>query len=64
MEPGYMADHGYGGVFPQAWIAGRPEWSRWTGLKVKRADKMPVTTYRCPACGRLDAFAWPGTWPA
>jgi len=63
MEPGFMADHGYGAVYPQAWLPGKPEWSRWTGLKFKKNDIMPVTTFRCPECGRLDAFAWPGKWP-
>ena len=64
MEPGYLVDHGHGVAYPAAWVAGVPEWSRWFGLKVKRKDKVPVTTFRCPRCGRLDSFGRPGAWPS
>ena len=63
MEPGYVVDHGYGLVYPSAWIAGLPEWSRWTGLKLRHKTKVPVTTFRCLHCGRLESFAMPGKWP-
>lgn len=64
MERGYVLDHGYGTTaYPSAWIVGLPEWSRWTGLKLRRKTKLPVTTYRCPNCGRLESFAMPGKWP-
>jgi hypothetical protein len=33
-------------------------------MKLKGKPKMPVTTFRCPRCGRLDSFARPGKWPA
>jgi hypothetical protein len=59
MEPGYILDQGYGTVSPSAWVAGRPERSRWTGLKLRGKDRLPVTTFRCPKCARLESFAWP-----
>jgi hypothetical protein len=64
MEHGHIVDHGYGAIYPIAWVAGAVEWSRWVGMKLKGKTKMPVTTFRCPRCGRLDSFARPGKWPA
>jgi hypothetical protein len=64
MEPGYFLDHGHGVIFPIAWVAGMPKWSKWRGLKLKGTTKMPVMTFRCAQCGRLDSFAHPGNWPA
>jgi hypothetical protein len=63
MEAGYLVDHGHGAAYPTAWVEGVPKWSHWVGLKLKGKTKMPVTTYRCPQCGRLDSFAQPGKWP-
>ncbi|HYC93638.1 MAG TPA: hypothetical protein VEO54_30820 [Thermoanaerobaculia bacterium] len=63
MERGYMIDHGYGVTYPMAWVAGVPRWSKWWGLKVKREEKIPVASYRCPQCGRLESYAKPGPWP-
>lgn len=64
MEQGFTLDHGYGAVFTSAWVAGTPRWSRWLGLRLKGRDKLPVTTFRCPGCGRLESYAQPGPWPA
>lgn len=63
MDRGYLVDHGYGTVYPLAWAAGFPKWSRWLGLTLKKKDKVPVATFRCPRCGRLDSFAESGEWP-
>jgi hypothetical protein len=63
MERGYVVDHGYGAIYPSAWVAGLPEWSRWTGLKLRRKPKLPIATYRCPGCGRLESFATSDKWP-
>lgn len=57
MEPGYVLDYTYGGVGRTTWVAGTPEISRWTGLKLRGKAKIPITTFRCPHCGRLVAFA-------
>lgn len=63
MEAGYFVDHGYGAVYPVGWVAGVASWSRWLGLRLKGKTKVPVTTFRCPGCGRLDSFARGGSWP-
>jgi hypothetical protein len=63
MERGFLVDHSHGTSYPLSWVAGIARWSWWAGLQVKRADKMPVTAYRCPQCGKLESFAQPGKWP-
>ena len=64
MEAGYFIDHGHGATYPQAWVAGVAQWSRWLGMRIPREEKKPVTTYRCPQCGLLESYARPGKWPA
>lgn len=64
MEAGFIVDYGYATAHQPAWIAGAAEWSRWSGLKLKGRRKLPVVTYRCPHCGRLESFAHPGQRPA
>jgi len=60
MEAGFVLDHTNGGVMTQsAWIDGAPEPSFWTGVKVKDHQRLPVTTYRCGACGYLESYAPP-----
>jgi hypothetical protein len=57
MEPGLVLDQTYGAMTQSAWIAGAPEPSFWTGLKVSGKAQLPVTTYRCTGCGFLEAYA-------
>ena len=45
------------------WVEGAPETSVWTGLKTGDRQVLPVTSYRCPECGRLESFAWPAATP-
>ena len=62
MEAGYIVDHSYGAVYPSAWVSGMPDWSRFFGLKLRGRTKMPLTAFRCPKCGRVESYAWPGEW--
>jgi hypothetical protein len=39
------------------WVAGAPERSFWTGLRLKNRMVLPVTTYRCERCGLLESYA-------
>jgi hypothetical protein len=39
------------------WVEGTPESSILTGLKIGDRAVLPVTTYRCAQCGRLESFA-------
>ena len=58
MEPGYMIDEGHGGHRKvESWVAGAPEKSFWTGLKVRGKSRLAITTYRCRRCGYLESYA-------
>ena len=60
MEAGFVLDQTHDAVMRQsAWIEGAPEPSFWTGLKLKGHQRLPVTTYRCCACGYLESYAPP-----
>jgi hypothetical protein len=39
------------------WIAGAPERSIWTGLKIHDKDKIPIQVFRCSGCGYLESYA-------
>jgi hypothetical protein len=57
MEPGYLVDEGYGTRAVPKWIAGEPQKSMWTGLKLRGRDRLEVSTYRCRRCGYLESYA-------
>ena len=60
MDLGITIDSSSSGASIQAeWHAGQPKYSKWTGLKVSKDLKMPITTYRCPKCGYLESYAMP-----
>lgn len=57
MEPGFVVDHTYGGVAKPEWASGEPQYSIWTGVRLRGRTRYRVITYRCGSCGRLEAFA-------
>jgi hypothetical protein len=59
LEPGFMVDKGESDFSRQAnWASGEPNTSFFRLSVVKSGNKtLPVTTYRCVACGRLESFA-------
>jgi hypothetical protein len=57
MEAGFLVDEGYTTKAVPKWVAGQPEKSIWTGLKVRGKEQLDVTTYRCPRCGYLESYA-------
>jgi hypothetical protein len=57
MEQGYILDESYGKIGPQKWVGGAPEFSIWTGLKLRGKQRLPVTAYRCRQCGFLESYA-------
>ncbi len=61
MEPGFIIDKGLpgGSVSAPEWADGIPEPSFWSGLSLRGHERVPVTTYRCPACGYLESYAPP-----
>ncbi len=57
MEPGYLVDQGHGTTTVPKWVAGVPQKSIWTGLKLRRLEQVEVATYRCRRCGYLESYA-------
>ncbi|CAN5483391.1 hypothetical protein BH09GEM1_BH09GEM1_10280 [soil metagenome] len=58
MEQGFVPDRGESSVVgTQIWMAGQPEHSIWTGIKLKGKQAIPVTTFRCTMCGYLESHA-------
>ena len=59
MELGIIADATYGANVQEQWTPGVPTTSVWTGLKLNKRERIPVTTMRCPKCGALESYARP-----
>lgn len=57
MAEGLVLDNTYGSLLQSEWLEGAPERSRWTGLKIKGKEHLPVTTFRCEKCGYLESYA-------
>ena len=57
MEVGFVVDEGYGTRTVAKWVAGEPERSMWTGLKLRGKAKQDVVSYRCKRCGYLESYA-------
>ena len=57
MERGYILDESYGKRTVTQWVAGEPETSIWTGLKLRGKAKFTVTTFRWRRCGYLESYA-------
>ena len=58
MAEGFVIDRPAGQfVMPEDWVAGPPERSFWTGLKVGGKERHHVVTYRCEQCGYLESYA-------
>ena len=57
MEPGYILDETYGKVGSEKWVEGEPQYSIWTGLRLRGKQRLQVTTYRCRGCGYLESYA-------
>ena len=57
MEEGFLLDKTHGANLSSHWIAGAPERSFWTGVKVRGKRLVPVRTFRCTSCGLLESYA-------
>jgi ribosomal protein S27AE len=57
MSAGVIADIGYGQWVVASFLPGEPKVSRWFGLRVRKKDLIPVTTWRCGRCGYLESYA-------
>ena len=56
MDEGFILDNTYGARVQIEWVRGAPELSRLTGVKLKGKEHLPVTTFRCQACGYLESY--------
>lgn len=57
MEEGFLVDSGdYDAPKIGAWHPGAPD-KRWWGLKVSKAQKRAITSWRCTGCGLLENYA-------
>ena len=54
-----MLDRTQGGSEQPMWIKGTADKGIFGLLKIKERDRerLPVVTFRCPKCGRLESFA-------
>lgn len=60
MQEGFVVDYGDNNWRRQAnWVPGAPQ-ATWLGA-VKAKNAIPITTWRCAACGMLESYANPGT---
>ena len=59
METGYLVDmmYGHGTASAPKWVAGEPERSICTGLKLRGKPRLAVKSYRCRQCGILESYA-------
>lgn len=56
MEPGLIADRGYGQVFASKWVEGDPKMNMWTGA-LKNDQVFTLRAYRCKDCGYVKLYA-------
>lgn len=61
LEVGFMVDKGdYNATSQAQWASGKPNTSFWRMSAVQSGNQtLPVVTYRCKSCGRLESFAHP-----
>ena len=58
LQPGFLLDRGYHDPARVAeWIEGAPQPSFWQGLQLDGRLRLPVESWRCPACGLLAHYA-------
>lgn len=61
LETGFLLDRGDSNITSQGtWASGAPNTSLLRFSAVRFGNRtMPVVTYRCTRCGRLESFAHP-----
>jgi len=61
MEEGFILDGTHGpSNRVSLWLRGPAEKGIFRGVKTWKKKKIPVTTYRCQACGFLESYALTG----
>ena len=57
MDAGLMLDRTHGGSEQPMWINGTADKGIFGMIKEGDRERLPVVTFRCPKCGRLESFA-------
>lgn len=59
LEKGFILDKGHSNITSQAsWASGAPSKTFWRLTAVQKGARMiPIVSYRCKKCGRLESFA-------
>ena len=57
MSEGVIAERGDSGWTITSFLPGAPQVSRWFGLKVRKKDLVPISSWRCGRCGYLESYA-------
>ncbi len=57
MDGGLILDRTQGGPEEPMWIKGAADKGFFGKIKDHDRERFPVTTFRCPKCGRLESFA-------
>jgi hypothetical protein len=57
MSEGFVVEQTYGGTAVASWVAGTPEKSVWTGIKLDGKPRIDIATWRCGRCGFLEQYA-------
>lgn len=57
MEEGFIPEYTHHEVILDRWVRGKPKLHWLAGIDLKGQEKLFITTYRCRACGYLEAYA-------
>ena len=56
MDAGLMLDRTHGGSEEPTWIKGTADRGIFDLIMERDRERLPVVTFRCPKCGRLESF--------
>jgi hypothetical protein len=59
MTAGVVLNGLQGGQLMPCWVEGIPDQNFFGNLKLRNRQTLPVTSFRCQACGYLELFAPP-----
>jgi hypothetical protein len=60
LERGHIPDIAHGHALISSWAPGEPVNRRFFGgIKYAASDVIPLSAYRCPACGYVEFYARP-----
>jgi hypothetical protein len=57
MKLGFIVEVLKSRAYPNTWIEGAPETHYLRGVKLKDRTTLPISTFRCTACGFLESYA-------